>query len=278
MLRFGAGPDSRSAAGASPPPSGLPRAHRVGLGGGTAVIARKPQDFWARPHLWPRDPFGYVFLARAVQAIGKACFCDEWTGEEVTTAFVKLPPGPATQEAQRQREAQPAIIQRLRTAQQEIVAGCESGELVSAIRFKAGGKMKLVRREWWNTEYWRNRFMMCQLNPSNPFGPGFEGDDYCWIFLRKESLEKYLQRQPFVPVATNIDIHLSPYLKVMLAVAERLSITPENQPKLESVMDELKVCWTGPEPLSKRLLTAMATLLREPESKLGRAKKRQTVD
>ena len=242
------------------------------------MIARKPQDFWARPHLWPRDPFGYVFLARAVQAIGKACFGDKWTGEEVTTAFVKLPPGPATQEAQRQQEAQPAIIQRLKTAQREIVAGCESGELVSAIRFKAGGKMKLVRREWWNTEYWLNRFMMCQLNPSNPFGPGFEGDDYCWIFLRKESLEKYLQRQPFAAVATNIDVHLSPYMKTMLAVAKRLNITRENQPKLEVVVAELRDCWPGLEAPSDRLLRAAGTLLREPESKLGRAKKRRTVD
>ena len=239
----------------------------------------KPQDFWARPHLWPLDPSGYVFLARGVQAIGKARFGDEWTGEEVTTAFVKLPPGPATQEAQRQQEAQRAIIQRLRTVQQEIVARCESGELVSAIRLKAGGVMKSVRREWWNTEYWHNRFMMCQLNPSNHFGRGFEGDDYCWIFLTKESLEKYLQRQPFAPVATNIDVHLSPYMKTMLAVAKRLNITPENQPKLEVVVAELRDCWPGSEPPSDRLLHAAGTLLREPESKLGRAKKkRRSVD
>ena len=239
----------------------------------------KPQDFWARPHLWPLDPSGYVFLARAVQAIGQARFRDEWTSEEVTTAFVKLPPGPATQEAQRQQEAQRAIFQRLRTVQREIVAGCESGELVSAIRLKAGGKMRLVRREWWNTEHWHNRFMMCQLNPSDPFGRGFEGDNYCWIFLRKESLEKYLQRQPFAPVATNIDVHLSPYMKTMLAVAKRLNITPDNQPKLDVVVAELRDCWPSSEHPSARLLRAAGTLLREPESKLGRAKKkRRTVD
>jgi len=238
----------------------------------------KPQDFWARPHLWPRDPFEYVFLARAVQAIGRARFGDEWTGEEATTELVKLPLALATQEAQRQQEGQRAIIQRLRTVHQEIVAGCESGELVSAIRLKAGGAMKFVRREWWNTEYWLNRFVMCQLNPSKPFDLGFAGDDYHWIFLTKESLEKYLQRQPFAAVATNIDVHLSPYMKTMLAVAKRLNITRENQPKLEVVVAELRDCWPGLEAPSDRLLRAAGTLLREPESKLGRAKKRRTVD
>ena len=49
-------------------------------------------EFWARPHTWPRDPHGYVFLARAVEEIGRAMFGEEWTGKEVTTEHVRSLP------------------------------------------------------------------------------------------------------------------------------------------------------------------------------------------
>jgi hypothetical protein len=48
-----------------------------------------PLRFWAEPHRWPRDPAGYVFLARAVEEIGRAMFDARWTGKEVTTDFVR---------------------------------------------------------------------------------------------------------------------------------------------------------------------------------------------
>jgi hypothetical protein len=56
--------------------------------------------------------------------------------------------------------------------------------------------MQGVSREWWNTDRWPVRFTMCQMNPRDPFGIGFAGDNYCWIFLTSESLEKYLHRRP----------------------------------------------------------------------------------
>jgi hypothetical protein len=51
-----------------------------------------------------------------------------------------------------------------------------------------------------------------------------------------------------------------------------MQITPQNQPKKELVVDEIKKTWSG--PLSDKLVKAMATLIREPESQLGRAKKK----
>jgi hypothetical protein len=47
-----------------------------------------PLDFWGQPQTWPRDPLGYVFLARAVDLIGRANFGDAWNGKEVTTACI----------------------------------------------------------------------------------------------------------------------------------------------------------------------------------------------
>src|SRR4051794_23381094 len=41
--------------------------------------------FWMSSGGWPWDPTGYVFLARAVQEIGKAMYGAEWTGAEPCT-------------------------------------------------------------------------------------------------------------------------------------------------------------------------------------------------
>src|SRR5262245_45799586 len=49
-------------------------------------------EFWARPHVWPRDPRGYVFLARAVEEIGRAMFGRDWTGKEVTPELIRSLP------------------------------------------------------------------------------------------------------------------------------------------------------------------------------------------
>jgi hypothetical protein len=141
------------------------------------------------------------------------------------------------------------------------------------VRPTGGGVMRAAPREWWNTEGWHTRFTMCQLNPDKPFGLGSTGDNYCWIFLTRESLDKYLRSQPFAPVPEGIGMHFSPYLRVMLAVANKLKISPDNQPKKSEIVAELSSAWTGPGPLSKNLLNSAATLLREPESQLGRARK-----
>jgi hypothetical protein len=211
-------------------------------------------EFWARPHLWPRDPRGYVFLARAVDEIGRAMFGQDWTGKEVTTELVrslpdqymaspadasnardvllKLPqyakqlPNPealpsslsnlalparrtgiirpdsftskqwsAAQAAiRRQQEELAPAWRRLGAVQLKIVSLCESRELTSAIRHKAGGEMGTIPRAWWNTESWHNRFTRCQLNPKEPFGIGSAGDNYCWIFFNSREPRQIFEK------------------------------------------------------------------------------------
>ncbi len=41
-------------------------------------------------------------------------------------------------------------------------------------------------------------------------------------------------------------------------------------------MEEIKLAWTGQEPLGKTLVEYMATILREPESQLGRGNKKKS--
>jgi hypothetical protein len=196
--------------------------------------------FWAKRSAWPHDPAGYVFLARALDEIGRAKFGNEWTGKESITESVSLLPlipelarpyekeqahkalvtkrpefqrqpvrygryGPAkimfTSEewaaaratVQHEHDTRLPALQRLAAVQKEIVKRCEAGELVSAIRPVAGGAMREVPRDWWNTEKWHSRFVMCQLNPRKPFELGIAGDNYCWIFVTRQSLDAYLR-------------------------------------------------------------------------------------
>jgi hypothetical protein len=141
-------------------------------------------SFWAQPNSWPHDPLGYVFLARAVEEIGRSKFEDNWRGDETTAAAGRI------MDADARRKA----IKRLDTVQQEIVRQCEAGTLVCAYRPIEGGSMYAMPREWWSTEKWPQRFIICQLDPSAPFASGFAGEGYCWLFMMRESLDKYLRR------------------------------------------------------------------------------------
>jgi hypothetical protein len=273
--------------------------------------------FWRSLYSWPADPAGYVFLARAVERVGSAMFGSEWTGQEVMTEYKVLqqgpvlaprrlpisinaasrhsplsinPKGPVAQSslAENDYETTRAIeehnaralpaLKRLGATKREIVKRCESGELVSAARPTSGGVMMVLPASHWNTEHWDNRFIMCQMNPTRPFGTGFAGDNYCWIFVTAETLDRLLLSLPFAQTGSASDIHHSPYIRLMLSVAKKLKIAPDQQPKKEVVMAELKKNWGSSIPYSENLLKAMATLLREPESQGGKALKRGKSD
>ena len=130
--------------------------------------------------------------------------------------------------------------------------------------------MRILLRTVWNTEKWGQRFYMGQMNPRKPFDLGVAGDGYEWIFLTSASLETYLLGLPAAKISTADLPHVSPYLRVMIAVAKKMAITPENQPKKESVVSEIEGAWNDITPLSPHLAQAMATLLREPGSQMGR--------
>jgi hypothetical protein len=56
----------------------------------------------SEPDWWPRDPHGYVFLARALEKIG-AAMDDKWTGTEATADYVQPLPADRTSLWDRQR-------------------------------------------------------------------------------------------------------------------------------------------------------------------------------
>lgn len=165
-------------------------------------------------------------------------------------------------------------LRRLVAVQREIIKRCESGELVAAYRPSLGGAMTFMKPEWWNTDHWSPRFFACEFDPMRPFSPGTVGASYCKIFIQGNSLERLLLSKPFSELTHSTLGHISPYLKLMLFVASKWKVTPENQPPKLALEAEIKTTWSGTQPLSDRLANAMATLIREPEIQAGRTKKK----
>lgn len=307
-------------------------------------------SFWGAPAKWPREPLGFVFLARAVHIVGKAKFGEEWVGDEPATPvpppfehFLKNDeatiqrvvailerfggvkydaikdqrkeiasdvPAPSlglrpirttktkadfateawaakvlglTDEhyallrevAEPRRQALLAKAQRVAQIRHIIERGCEAGSLRAATRPAPGGPMQPLDPVVWNTDQVHQRWHLCQINPKDPYGLGVSGNSYCPIFLEAGSLERFIAppapKEPPMKAPGFDDVHLSPYLRLMLEVARDLKITPENQPKKEEVAAVIQDRWAFKE--SDRLVKAMATLLREPESQGGRGKK-----
>lgn len=86
---------------------------------------------------------------------------------------------------------------RMAEVKRKIHAALASGELVAAVRAKAGGEMIRLAGSDWNFDHSFAQFRMCQLN----FTVGdrtrhflqreMEGRNFLWIFVTKESLDKF---------------------------------------------------------------------------------------
>lgn len=166
---------------------------------------------------------------------------------------------------------------RFAVVAREIIARCEAGELIAAVRPIRGGIMTTLPSYYWNGEGLEKRFVGCQMSLNDPFGEGATGEELSYIFLQRESLLRFLLSQPFIENPLEKTIHLSPYLRVLVAVAQKLQITIEKQPKKEVIVAEIRQAWTGPDPLGETLVAYMATILREPESQLGRGRNKNNA-
>jgi len=89
--------------------------------------------------------------------------------------------------------AKPALV-RADQVRQRISEMAATGILKTALREKVGGSFYKVPAEWWNTERTHCRFDFCQMNPKKPFSGGSAGDDYCWIYVRRDSLSVAIDR------------------------------------------------------------------------------------
>jgi hypothetical protein len=258
------------------------------------------KQFWGSPSKWPRDTHDYVFLARAFDQIGRARFGEEWIGSEAVTdhvwqpatrkmvmpsAFEKpyssqpremdVPVGPPAQATpESQGEVVNASIRRRMVVVDFIINQCSAGTLRSVVKDSKTSLIKRIPSHHWDVDNIWPRFSCCRMNPDQPGDNGIWGDKYHPIFIERDSLEKVLASQPFAVKPAELDIHLSPYMKLMLHVIRKWEITPENQYTKDALEAAMKEEWTGSIELSDRLAQAMATLVRKPESQGGRALKR----
>jgi hypothetical protein len=226
------------------------------------------RSFWSSPEKWPHDPPGSVFLARAFDEIGRAIHGDQWNEPE----YPEEPENDEDENAWEAYERAEEAFERLKFKLAERKVGvariiakqCEEEKVVTAARRPQG---EMVPLQWhrWNVDDLRTRFFRCEMC--------LEGER-CWLFVTRDSLAQFIATQPYAVSSPLNAPHLSPYLKVMLSVSAAMEISPENQPAKKLVEYELEKKWNG-GTLSKKLLGTMATLIREPESQLGRARKKQ---
>jgi hypothetical protein len=162
---------------------------------------------------WPPDSLDYVFLATAVQEIGRKIFGADWTGHEgkgtadehdgdfdFPDQEGRAGPDSAVLELHGMAKTFPPMeiyrlsdFSRFAYVQSVIVEACQAGKLVSAQRPKAEGDTTDMQPHRWNTERYAHRFIDCEMNP-DPFDNKIKGT--CWIFISRASLEKFLSSLP----------------------------------------------------------------------------------
>ncbi|WP_333631541.1 hypothetical protein [Agrobacterium cavarae] len=214
--------------------------------------------FWNNPASWPDDAYGFVFLARAMDLIGKALHPHEWTGKEPTTRPPIRQPNSilfdtaaklarAKEDFERDIAALVASVDRSklqwviettanagrgrRSKQRQALSkdamqfgisllaeenrtrleaakrwarvvdlakeALREGSLEYATLPVRGGALSGPHpKYWWNVPNIDHRLIFCRIDPVSPFSPGFAGDRFENIFVKKSDLEKLLPAPP----------------------------------------------------------------------------------
>jgi len=152
-----------------------------------------------------------VFLARAFQEIGRAKYGDEWTDRYIKP---EEPPDDCDEAADEQHdrdceEAEVKFQNMHASIARTIAEQSELGNLVTALRHTAGGRMNALELDFWNTEYFGPRFFHCQMSLDQPFeDPARVGVGSCyWIYVTRASLDRYIGGgSPAVPVVNPLEM------------------------------------------------------------------------
>ncbi len=162
--------------------------------------------------------------------------------------------------------------------QLKIVEAGESGALTIGARPIRGGEPEAMPRDLWFTDNYAVRFKSLTIDPAQPFSEALpDRTSAHHLFVKSDNLEAFLSEKPALTSASSGNSNadsLSPYLRLMLEVHDHLGITSALQPKKASIALEIASRWSAYNlPASAILMKSMATLLREPESQAGRARK-----
>jgi len=165
-----------------------------------------------------------------------------------------------------------------REVQLRIVQEAEAGNLIIGSRPIVGGEPKPHSRDWWFTDHYENRFRSLTIDPNNPFSHDTPDRSVAHhLFIDAEGLAALvgqLERADDRAPAVDGFGDPSPYLRLMIDVQNQLGIGSGPEPKKASVLYEIQSRWAAYGlPASDKLMGAMATLLRSPESQAGRGRK-----
>jgi hypothetical protein len=150
-------------------PRDLPCGHRRRCG------LQRYRDIWRQPESqWPRNPTGYVFLARAARMLGRAKFNPVWSDRipGIRNALVA-----------------PIETRQFEIIQEVIARHCASGICGSAYRRRIGGSLERMLPDWWNPNIPHARFWSCELDPECPDRLAGSG---AWIFLSEGGVNRLL--------------------------------------------------------------------------------------
>ncbi len=282
---------------------------------------------------WPRNPTGWVFLGRAVHAVGKllfptwkkytpygllpdsmvgAAWGDLLISEEEQTQYASWLINRRGDDADyiyrtnrpfdyldRENEFVPVTDDDWNLAcdlsqeewaigmgnrrmfdevQLHLVQEAEAGRITFGSRPLPGGEPKPMPRDWWFTDRYRMRFETLTIDPENPFSQTTPDNKIAHhLFVQVDGLEGLLGRASHADNSNrqpSVIENLSPYMRLMLEVQDYLQIDSSAPPKKMSIVHEIQSRWSAYDlPASANLVSAMATLLRDPESQAGRGRK-----
>jgi len=151
------------------------------------------------------------------------------------------------------------------------------GVIATVYRPKKGGAPQTMPAEWWQIDSYYARLRTCGINPSDPFDPDAERTD--WFFVHAGDLARELTaggagvaEQSMQSPLVDQDVHLSPYIRLMIEVAHVTGIGPEPQQQIEkdALIQYLRdAAGRKSFQLTDKEAGMMATFLREPYAKAG---------
>ncbi len=132
-------------------------------------------SFWSQPLWWPPNPRGQVFLLRAVEEIGRACY----------VGWPRLAEAASTQ---------PRIVE---TIIRDMIEACRAGRVLAVARNIDSGEQTPINPDWWHSLQAREWFEFGRMNPADAYGarPEWNRDDARHqIFIERDGLDEFLRR------------------------------------------------------------------------------------
>lgn len=162
---------------------------------------------------------------------------------------------------------------------EEVIAtikrSCLRGKMKTRLRrFEGGDYSDILPACAWRSEDLFLRFFACRMHPREYFRIDAPDNEYCWIFVTRDSLERLereLKRDRGCIEEVQVSHYESEYRQCMRLVSEALDISADNMPKKAVVENEIPRHWYGnKESLSPTEIRWMASFIRSEASRGGR--------